>query len=212
MGYFGKSITASDKYMDYESALLNFLGWVENDSKDYDPDDFKPHNERVGKEAFEGRVEEIVEWMKSHEMDIEHGIFLAYHLLIRGVDVSDKRLDRFIECCNEDSWSENDIERRIYMQLAAQAIENYKTDKTPIDIEFYYDFENYFIDNKLRELPPVEKVIEFFNLNAGINIINAYRSMFQLYFVISNEDFTRIKGQSIMGIKFITNLDRKSVV
>lgn len=206
MGYFGKSITASDKYMDYEYELLNFLGWVENDSKDYDPDDFKPHNERVGKEAFEGRIEEIVEWMMSNNMDIEHGIFFAYHLLIRGVDVSNERLDRFIEFCNEDSWSKGDYERRIYMQLAAQAIEKYKTDKTPIDIDFYYDFENYFINKVSEKLPPVEKVIEFFELNAGINIINTYRSMFELYFVISNEDFTRIKGQSIMGIKFITNL------
>lgn len=206
MGYFGKSITASDTYADYTADLLYYLGWRDDES-----DDYKPDEERVGKEGFEGRVEEICQWMIANENTIEHGLFLAYHLLLRGVDVSDERLDKFIEFCNEDAWGGEDIERRIYMQLAVEAIEKYKTDKTPIDIDFYYDFEKYYIEkrweNEGRNLLPVEDIVQFFEKYADIKIINSLRSMFELYFVISHADYNKIKGQSIMGIKFITAIN-----
>lgn len=212
MGRWAKSIISSDNAADFEHDLLSFLGWVEVNSTDYDPDDYKDHTERVTKEDFEKKgVEEIVKWMISKEMDIEQGLFLAYHLLIRGVDVSDERLDKFISFCNEDAWANESTERRIYMQLAVELLENYKVDKTPVDIDIYYDFENYFIEKRfndeVRNLPPVEKVIELFEKYGGIKIIASYRSAYGLYFVISHDDYNKIKGESIMGIKFITAIN-----
>lgn len=208
MGYFGKSITASDKYCDFESDLLTFLGYKFNDSHDYDPDDYKPHVERLGKEAFEGKVEDINDWMISHQMDIEEGIFLGYHLLIRGVEVTNERLDKFIGFCNDDEWAKTDIERRIYMKLAAEAFEKYKTDKTPVDIDIEYDLENYYIqrrwDNDTRQVPSVEDIIELFEKYIEININGCFRNKHVLYLVMSNEDYKKIDGQSTMGIKFIT--------
>lgn len=200
MGYFGKSITASDTYMDFEHELLHFLGWRDNDSEDY-----KPHTERVGKEAFEGRVDEISKWMYDSKMTYEHGTFLAYHLLIRGVDVSNERLDKLITMFMDDEWAKNNSERRIYMNLAIEALEKYKTDKTPVDIDIEYDFNNYYI---LKHTDPKtsseREIVDFFEKHAGIKIKYTLRSRYELYLVVSHEEFEAIKGESIMGIKFIT--------
>lgn len=205
MGYFGKSLTASDTYMDFEYHLLTFLGWKENDSEDYDPDDYKEHTERVGKEAFEGRVEEIVQWMISNEYTIEEGLFLAYHLLIRGVDVTDERIDKFIEFFMEDSWGQQDEERRIYMNLAIKALENYKTDKTPVDIDYYYDFERYYIKRAMDEkTSSIEEIRDFFEKEGGIKIKSMLRNEYDLYFVVTKKVYENLKTDKIMGIKFLT--------
>ncbi len=203
MGYFGKSITASDSYYDFTASLLHFLGW--RDSED-DEDNYKEHTEKVGKEGFEGKVEEIIEWMKSNEMTIEDGIFLTYHLLIRGVHIEDERIDKLIEYCfKEDAWAKESVERRIYMNLAIEALEKYKADKTPVDIDVEYDFERYYIQEHMkRQLLSVDEIVSFFEDKAGIKIIQRCRSMYELYFIISEEDYIKIKGESIMGIKFLT--------
>lgn len=208
MGYFGKSITASDSYEDFTASLLHFLGWRENNPDNYDPDDYKPHTERVGREGFDGRVDEILQWFNENKMTNEDAIFLAYHFLIRGVELSDKRIDQFIECFKEDPWAKEDIERRIYMNLAIDALEKYKTDKTPVDIDVEYYFEKYYIKEHMvtEKILPVSEIISFFEEKAGIKIIQSVRSLYELYFIVSEEDHIKIKGQSIMGINFLTQV------
>lgn len=206
MGYFGKSITASDPYEDFTYSLLKFLGWKYNDSDDYDSDDYKPHIERVGKETFEERLNELISWFNENHGFNQEAIFLAYHFLIRGVDISNERIDLFIACFKEDEWAKQDVERRIYMNLAVEALEKYKTDKTPVDIDFYYDFERYYLKDDMNsdKLTPVSDIIIFFEEQAGIEIIQSVRSMYDLYFIVSEEDFKKINGLPIMGIKFLT--------
>lgn len=206
MGYFGKSICASDSYEDFTASLLYFLGWRDNDTENYDPDDYKPHTERVGKEIFEERLNEVISWFNENHGFNQEAIFLTYHFLIRGVDISNERIDLFIACFKEDKWAKQNIERRIYMNLAVEALEKYKTDKTPVDIDIEYNFERYYLKEHMNpdKLTPVSDIIIFFEEQAGIEIIQSVRSMYDLYFVVSEEDFKKIDGEAIMGIKFLT--------
>lgn len=205
MGYFGKSICASDSYEDFTASLLYFLGWRDKDTENYDPDDYKPHTERVGKEAFDGRMEEIISWFNQNHGKNEDALFLAYHILIRGIDISDKRIDLLIKCFEEDEWAKQDEERRIYMNLAIKALIKYKSDKTPVDIDYYYDFERYYIQIGMGKNPlPVNEIKVFFEKEGGIKVIKVLRDNYDLYFLVSKKTYKNFKSDNIMGIKFLT--------
>lgn len=199
MGYFGKNITGSDKYEDFTYELLTFLGWVDND--EYDSDDYKPHTERIGSDIFQSNVDEIIKWFNNGEYDNEHGLFLAYHFLIRGVDITEKLINQFIESFKEDLWSKEDLERKVYMNLAIKDLEKYKTDKTSVDMDHYYDFEHYKIHKEKEGYPSLEEIKSFIEENTNIKIMNFAQDKFDIYLILSEDDFKKIEGESIFGLK-----------
>lgn len=196
MGYFGKSITSSDKYMDYEADLFGFLGVK------YPDDDYKDSIELAPKEIFDERVNEIHKWMVDSSMDIEQGTFLAYNLLIRGVDVSNEILDKLINCFKDDDWAKEDLERKYYMNYAIKCLETYKVDKSPIDIELYYDFEKYYI-NKTHS---IEEVTTIFTEILQTDFV-LIRDVYSLYILIEEEDFDKFyNGRNLFGVKFLKKI------
>lgn len=199
MGYFGKNITGSDKYEDFTYSLLKFLGWVDND--EYDSDDYKPHTERIGSDIFQSNVDEIIKWFNNGEYDNEHGLFLAYHFLIRGVDITEKLINQFIESFKEDPWSKQDLERKVYMNLAIKDLEKYKTDKTPVDMDHYYNFEHYKIYKEKEGYPSLEEVKCLIKENIDIKILNVGQDEYSIYLILSEDDFNKIEGQPIFGLK-----------
>lgn len=199
MGYFGKNITGSDKYEDFTYSLLTFLGW--KDSDDYDPDDYKPHTERIGKEVFESNISEILNWFNESEFDTEHGLFLAYHFLIRGVNLTEKLINQFIETFKEDPWSKKDLERKVYMNLAIKDLEKYKTDKTPVDMDHYYYFEHYKIFKEKKGYPSLEEIKCLIEESIDIKILNVGQDEYSIYLILSEDDFKKIEGESIFGLK-----------
>ncbi len=200
MGYFGKNITNSDKYDYFTYDLLKFLEWKDC-TEDYDPDDYKPHTERVGKEVFETNRSIILNWFNESEYDSEHGLFLAYHFLIRGVDITERLINQFIESFKEDPWSKEDLERKVYMNLAIKDLEKYKIDKTPIDINHYYDFEHYHINKEKEGYPSLEEVKSLIEENTNIKILNIGQDEYSIYLILSEDDFKKIEGQSIFGLR-----------
>lgn len=209
MGYYGKNLTSSDSYEEFEIELLSFLGHKYD--SEYNVDDYKDHTEIISKEIFENKVDDIFQWMINNNKTFEDGLFLAYHILIRGVDISDEYIDKLIYFFKNDEWSKRDLERKLYINLAIESLEKYKVDKTPVDIDYYFYFENYYIskgkDNNIISETNIKNLFEkYFN----INVIEILRGVYSLLFLISEEDFLKLYNENgtniICGITLLTKI------
>lgn len=210
MGHFGKSITASDDYEDFTAALLGFFGFEYSDSDDYDEEEYERKSNYLTKEMIEARYGEMRDWFNENYKLQSEVQFLGYHLLRLGVELKDESIDTLIYEFKNDAWAKEDVERSICMMNAVKALEKYKTDKTPVDIDFYYGyFEHYFIEksrDKNNELPTPFEIRTFIEENVGIKIKQILTDKYNLSFLVSDEDYEKV-GNSLYGIKFLITVD-----
>ena len=210
MGHFGKSITASDDYEDFTADLLGFFGFKYSENEDDYEHDYERKSNYLTKEMIEARYDEMRDWFNKNYKLQEQVQFLGYHLLRLGVDLKDESIETLIYEFKHDAWAKEDVERSICMMNAVKAFEKYKTDKTPVDIDFYYgEFEHYFIyksrDTK-NELPTPFEIKKFIEDNVGIKIKQILTDTYNLSFLVSDEDYEKV-GSSLYGIKFLITVD-----
>jgi len=197
MGYYGKTITGSDNYHDFTADFYYFFGYKDTDDID---------DEYITKEMVEAKFDDMVKWFNSnfgHQNELQ---FLAYHLLRIGVDLSDDRIDLFISEFETDSWSKEDLERRIYMSECVEKLKKYKTDKSPIDIDSdEIDFEYYFIKKRTEQsvkIANVDEIKKMFEDKCDIVIKDVLTDNYNLIFTLSDDDFKKTNG-SLFGVKFL---------
>ncbi len=212
MGHFGKTITASDDYEDFTAALLEFFGFEYSKNDDDFEEDYKRKETYLTKEMVEARYNEMRDWFnKNYKLQSEIQ-FLAYHLLKLGVELKDESIDILIHEFKNDAWAKEDVERSICMIMAVEALEKYKIDKTPVDLDFYYGyFEHYFIEksrDKNNELPTPFEIKTFIEENVGVKIKQILTDNYKLVFLVSDEDFEKV-GPSLYGIKFLITVDEQ---
>jgi hypothetical protein len=210
MGHFGKTITASDAYEDFTADLLGFFGFKYSENDDDYEADYERKSTYLTKEMIEARYTEMCDWFNKNYKNQDEVQFLGYHLLRLGVELENHTIDTLIYEFKNDAWAKQDVERSIYMKKAVEELEKYKTDKTPVDIDFYYgNFEHYFIyksKDKKNELPTPFEIKSFIEENVGIKIKQILTDTYNLSFLVSDEDYKKV-GSSLYGIKFLITVD-----
>lgn len=117
------------------------------------------------------------------------------------MDLTEKLINQFIETFKDDPWSKEDLERKVYMNLAIKDLEKYKTDKTPININHYYYFEHYKIHKEKEGYPSLEEIKSLIEESIDIRILNIGQDEYSIYLILSEDDFKKINEQSIFGLK-----------
>lgn len=93
------------------------------------------------------------------------------------------------------------------MDHAIECLEKYKTDKTPVDIDIEYNFENFFIPQPHNIGTDITMVRSILKKALGCNFV-LLRNNYSLLVLLFEKDFIRLKGESIFGIKLVTHLDK----